>query len=48
MELALARDGVYGIADLVLAGPARGGIAAAQLGELVAIVEAEQSEALAA
>lgn len=48
VELALARNGVDGIGDLVLAGPALGGLDAAQLAELVAMVEADLRALLAA
>lgn len=48
VELALAADGFDGIGDLVLGGPAHGGLDEAQLVALVAAVEAELGELLAA
>lgn len=48
VERALALDGVWGVEDLVLAGPALGGPDATQLAAAFAFVEAELSELAAA
>lgn len=48
VEHQLGMHGVDGLGDLLLAGPALGGMDAAQLAELVATVEAELGERLAA
>lgn len=48
VELALAADGVDGIGDLMLAGPALGGLDEAQVAGMVATVEVALGALLAA